>query len=349
MFLSDFSIKRPVAADRHHHHADGAGPDRAEQAARQPDPGCRAAGDRGQHQLPGRVARHGRARDRQPHRTGACRASRASTSRARRQLPAKSYAQLRARVRVPQGHDAGLRRDPQRDRQRCATSCRWRCASRCSRGSIRARSRSCRSRSSSPTMSHAEISRLAEDQLADRFRALPGVATVNVNGSLTRELSVLLHAQKLREFGVSVTEVVDALRAQNATAPVGKVRGELEDQSIRLVGRFESPAEFNQMLIKRSGDNLIRLGQVATVQDGFAETGRATASTTGVPMSGMAVTRTRDGQHREHRQGSARPRRRRSTRSRRARTEARHHAGRRPRRAEQPGQRRRIRCSSAPA
>ncbi len=146
----------------------------------------------------------------------------------------------------------------------------------------------------SSTLSHAEISRLAEDQLADRFRALPGVATVNVNGSLTRELSVLLHAQKLREFGVSVTEVVNALRAQNATAPVGKVRGALEDQSIRLVGRFESPAEFNQMLIKRSGDNLIRLGQVATVQDGFAEMGGYNEHN-GQPNVGISVTRTRDG------------------------------------------------------
>jgi hydrophobic/amphiphilic exporter-1 (mainly G- bacteria), HAE1 family len=147
---------------------------------------------------------------------------------------------------------------------------------------------------SSKTMTHAEISRLAEDHLADRFRALPGVANVQVNGSLTRELSVLLHAQKLREFGVSVTEVVDALRAQNATAPVGKVRGALEDQSIRLVGRFESPAEFNQMLIKRSGDNLIRLGQVATVQDGFAEMGGYNEHN-GQPNVGLSITRTRDG------------------------------------------------------
>jgi len=146
---------------------------------------------------------------------------------------------------------------------------------------------------SSGSMSHAEISRLAEDQLADRFRALPGVATVNVNGSLTRELSVLLHAQKLREFGVSVTEVVNALRAQNANAPVGKVRGALEDQSIRLVGRFESPSEFNQMLIKRNGDNLIRLGQVATVQDGFAEMG-GYSERNGRPNVGISVTRTRE-------------------------------------------------------
>jgi HAE1 family hydrophobic/amphiphilic exporter-1 len=146
----------------------------------------------------------------------------------------------------------------------------------------------------SPSMSHAEISRLAEDELADRFRALPGVATVNVSGSLTRELSVLLHAQKLREYGVSVTEVVNALRAQNATAPVGKIRGALEDQSIRLVGRFESPSEFNQMLIKRSGDNLVRLGQVATVQDGFAELAGYNERN-GRPNVGLSVTRTRDG------------------------------------------------------
>src|SRR3954464_10601241 len=57
---------------------------------------------------------------------------------------------------------------------------------------------------SSSTQTHAEISRLAEDVLADRFRAIDGVATVSVNGSLQRELSVLLHAQKLREYNVSV-------------------------------------------------------------------------------------------------------------------------------------------------
>ena len=146
---------------------------------------------------------------------------------------------------------------------------------------------------SSDTESHAEISRFAEDALADRFRAIPGVAVVNVNGSLTRELSVLVHAQKLREYGVSVTEVVNALRAQNATAPVGKVRGALEDQSIRLVGRIESPAEFNQMLVKRSGDNLIRLGQVATVVDGFAEVGSHNERN-GRLNVGIEVSRTRD-------------------------------------------------------
>jgi HAE1 family hydrophobic/amphiphilic exporter-1 len=146
---------------------------------------------------------------------------------------------------------------------------------------------------SSTTLSHAEISRLAEDQLADRFRGITGVALVNVNGALRRELSVLLHAQKLREFSVSVTDVVAALRAQNATAPVGKVRGTLEDQSIRLVGRIESPAEFEQIVIKRRGNELVRLAQVATVRDGFAELSGFSLRS-GNPNVGLSVTRTRE-------------------------------------------------------
>jgi HAE1 family hydrophobic/amphiphilic exporter-1 len=124
---------------------------------------------------------------------------------------------------------------------------------------------------SSTTQTHAEISRLAEDVLADRFRAIDGVATVNVNGSLQRELSVLLHAQKLREYNVSVSDVVNALRAQNTTAPVGRVKGALDEQSIRLVGRIESPQEFGDIVLKRSGGEIVRLGQVATIEDGFAE------------------------------------------------------------------------------
>lgn len=146
---------------------------------------------------------------------------------------------------------------------------------------------------SSTVQSHAEISRLAEDQLADRFRGINGVAVVNVNGSLRRELSVLLRAEKLREFNVSVTEVVNALRTQNATAPVGKVRGSLEDQSIRLVGRIESPAEFEQILIRRRGNEIVRLGQVATVQDGFGELAGFSVRN-GHPNVGLSITRSRD-------------------------------------------------------
>jgi HAE1 family hydrophobic/amphiphilic exporter-1 len=146
---------------------------------------------------------------------------------------------------------------------------------------------------SSTTQSHAEISRLAEDKLADRLRGIGGVAQVSVAGALERELTVLLRAEKLREYAVSIGEVVTAIRNQNATAPVGKVRGALEDQSIRLVGRIESPAEFERIVIKRRGNEVIRLAQVATVADAFAElTGYSVRN--GNPNVGLSVTRSRE-------------------------------------------------------
>ena len=146
---------------------------------------------------------------------------------------------------------------------------------------------------SSTTQSHAEISRLAEDVLADRFRAIDGVAVVSVNGSLKRELSVLLHAEKLREYNVSVTDVVNALKAQNMTAPVGRVKGPLEEESIRLVGRIEDPRQFDDVVVKRSAGEVVRLGQVATVRDGFAEvTGYSLRN--GRSNVNLSITRSRD-------------------------------------------------------
>src|SRR4051812_5895554 len=146
---------------------------------------------------------------------------------------------------------------------------------------------------SSAKQTHAEISRLAEDGLAGQLRGIDGVAVVTVNGALRRELSVLLRAERLREYNVSVTEVVNALRMQNTTAPVGRVKGTLDEQSIRLVGRIESPKEFESIVVKRTGDQVVRLGQVAVVQDGFAELAGFSLRN-GQPNVGISVTRSRD-------------------------------------------------------
>ncbi|GAB3467468.1 hypothetical protein GCM10027321_34970 [Massilia terrae] len=146
---------------------------------------------------------------------------------------------------------------------------------------------------SSSSQSFAEISRLAEDKLADRFRGIDGVSTVNVNGSLKRELSVLLHAERLREYNVSVGEVVLALQKQNTNAPVGKIRGTLDEKSIRLVGRIEHPEDFNQVIVKRNGGTIVRLNQVADVQDGFAEI-NGFSIRSGKSNVGIQIARSRD-------------------------------------------------------
>jgi len=145
----------------------------------------------------------------------------------------------------------------------------------------------------SSTQSHAELSRLAEDVLADRFRGVDGVADVQVSGSLKRELSVLLHAEKLREYNVSVSDVSNALGRQNTNAPVGKVRGPLEEKGIRLVGRIERPDDFSQVVVKRNGDTVVRLNQVADIKDGFADVDSLSIRS-GKPDVGISIVRSRE-------------------------------------------------------
>jgi hydrophobic/amphiphilic exporter-1 (mainly G- bacteria), HAE1 family len=146
---------------------------------------------------------------------------------------------------------------------------------------------------SSSKQSQAEISRLAEDVIADKLRGVEGVATVEIAGSLKRELSVLLKADRLREFNVSVADVILALQGSNTNAPVGRIVSSMKDQNIRLIGRIESPAEFAQIIVKRQGDQIVRLGQLGSTVDGFAE--RSSFSLRSAhPNVSMYVTRARD-------------------------------------------------------
>ncbi|HEY6528594.1 MAG TPA: efflux RND transporter permease subunit [Cellvibrionaceae bacterium] len=124
---------------------------------------------------------------------------------------------------------------------------------------------------SSSSQSHIELSILAEKDIGDRLRGVPGVSVIDISGDLKRELSVLLRSEKLRMHNISVAEVQRSLQNQNLTAPGGKLEGDLQDLSIRLLGRLESPEDFSQIVIKRNGDDVLRLGDVADVVDGTAQ------------------------------------------------------------------------------
>lgn len=124
---------------------------------------------------------------------------------------------------------------------------------------------------SSKSMDPIELSQLAEHQIAREIRAVPGVALVNLEGEKEREMTVFLNSNAMREANVSAMDVVNALRAQNVAAPVGRVVNGMEEQGIRIQGRLRDVREFEQMVVKRNGDQAIRLEQVAEVVDGAAE------------------------------------------------------------------------------
>jgi len=124
---------------------------------------------------------------------------------------------------------------------------------------------------SSSVLSPAELTRLADPGITRELRAIPGVADVQIFGKVERELTVEIDPHKLQAANISVAQVVQALQLQNLAAPVGRVNGALDERAIRLRGRLENPAEFENLVVADRNGTLIRLSEVATIKDATEE------------------------------------------------------------------------------
>ncbi len=123
----------------------------------------------------------------------------------------------------------------------------------------------------STVLSAPELTRIADPGITRELRGISGVAEANVLGGVQRELTVEIRPDAMKQMNVSVGQLVLALQQQNLAVPVGSVRGALEDRSIRLKGKLESPGDFMNIVVAQRGGRAIRLGEVATAKDGTAE------------------------------------------------------------------------------
>ncbi len=123
----------------------------------------------------------------------------------------------------------------------------------------------------STSRSPAQLTELADRVIGSEIRGVPGVAQVNIAGADSATLNVILDPARLAGSGVGVDQVVNALRAQNLAAPVGRITGAERERSIRLAGRIEQPEEFASLAVGARNGTVIPLGQVATVERGTAE------------------------------------------------------------------------------
>jgi len=123
----------------------------------------------------------------------------------------------------------------------------------------------------STTLDAPSLTRIADPGLTKELRSIPGVAEAEVVGGIVRELTVEIKPDAMQAAGVSVSQLVAALQAQNLAAPVGKVNGSLDERAIRLRGKLETPEDFLALIVAQKNGRTIRLGEVATARDGTEE------------------------------------------------------------------------------
>ncbi|HEU0200591.1 MAG TPA: efflux RND transporter permease subunit [Burkholderiaceae bacterium] len=141
--------------------------------------------------------------------------------------------------------------------------------------------------------SQRELTLLAEQIVQKGFQRINGVGRVELAGTATRQVQVRLDPARLSAFGLTVDQVVQALRTANVSVPVGAISNPTSEAIVRVDGRLTTPAEFGKIIVARKQGVPILLSQVADVRD--AERERDSISRiNGQPAIGVMVFKAQD-------------------------------------------------------
>jgi HAE1 family hydrophobic/amphiphilic exporter-1 len=117
-----------------------------------------------------------------------------------------------------------------------------------------------------------ELRKFADDVVRPALEQVDGVAQVEISGGADREIHVDLDQSKLDALSLAPDAVVRALKAGGVTVPAGRLTQGKNEVSVRMVGELQSIDAVRDLVIATSSDgSSVRLRDVASVEDGFAE------------------------------------------------------------------------------
>jgi HAE1 family hydrophobic/amphiphilic exporter-1 len=111
---------------------------------------------------------------------------------------------------------------------------------------------------------------LAND-VVNKLKTVDGVQQVTVFGGQQRQLQVVVDGSAAAAYGLSLTDIRDAIDRQNVSRSGGVVTNQRNELIIRSGQRAQSPQDVAQYPVKTIGDRTIYVGDVARVADGAAE------------------------------------------------------------------------------
>ncbi len=143
---------------------------------------------------------------------------------------------------------------------------------------------------SSSLRSEVEVSDWVEHQLAPQLVAINGVSGVETAGGLIREMEVLADQHRLRSYGLTMADLVNALQAENVDIASGWMTSSSFDVMAKTEGLFRSAEDIGKVLIPLPGDGsqTVRVSDVADVRDGH-QPQRIFVRLNGVPSAQVSL------------------------------------------------------------
>ncbi len=133
-----------------------------------------------------------------------------------------------------------------------------------------------------------EISNIAELYFKERLQTIPGVSSVSIWGQRRYSMRLWMDPIKLASLKLAPSDVLQAVNRENVELPSGRVEGQNTELTVRTMGRLTTEQDFNNLIIKEDGDNIVRFSDVGYAHLG-AENDRTILRRDGIPGCAVAI------------------------------------------------------------
>lgn len=140
----------------------------------------------------------------------------------------------------------------------------------------------------SSTRSHLEVNEYAENTIVQRLQTVDGVSEVSIMGQKKYAMRIWMDPDKMAAYNITAQDIKTALDRENVELPSGKVVGSNTELTVKTIGRFRTEDDFNNMIVKTLGDNVIHLGDIGQAELG-PENEESTLRMNSIPMIGLGI------------------------------------------------------------
>jgi multidrug efflux pump len=133
-----------------------------------------------------------------------------------------------------------------------------------------------------------ELSEVADLTLKQQLQTISGVSAVNIFGEKRYAMRLWIDPVKLAGYQLTPMDVRNAINRENVELPSGTIEGTNTQLTIRTLGLMTTPKEFNDLIIKQSGDMIVRFKDIGRAELG-PEDIRGILKRDGVPMVQIAI------------------------------------------------------------
>ena len=125
-----------------------------------------------------------------------------------------------------------------------------------------------------------------EDEVRQHIERVKGVSDLFIGSGTEEEMHIILSAEKLAAYGLTTNDVIAAIQGENINVSAGTLGVGRRDFRIRTTGEFNSAEDIAQVVLRSTGQQRVKLGDLAEIKPGF-EKKNSVVLQNGVP--GIAI------------------------------------------------------------